>query len=301
MKDQTFNISVAQSNIRWTGRKVTGAHNGSIAVKSGELVLQDGKLTGGKFVVDTTSIKILDITDPATNAQFAGHLASDDFFGIDQHPEALFVITSVVPAESNGYEISGDLTIKGITHPVVFRAVLNLSGDKLTATGRITIDRTLYGIKFRSGNFFKNLGDTLIYNDFDLDVTLTATASQNRQDKESIAQALENYYFKGIYEGDLELLKQVYYEDTMLFGDVKGQPYFKTLDEYFNVVANRQPPKDSGKPFHGEIVSIDTVNSIAVAEVKVKMYDFNYHEFLSFHKLNNRWVLVNKMMSDVNN
>jgi polyisoprenoid-binding protein YceI len=300
MKNQTFEIAVAQSNIDWTGRKVTGAHNGTIALKSGELFLQDGKLTGGQFVVDTTSIKILDIADPATNAQFAGHLASDDFFGIDQHPEALFVITSVLPTEANGYEISGDLTIKGITHPVVFRATVNISGDTLTATGRITIDRTWYGIKFRSGNFFINLGDTLIYNDFDLDVTLTATAAQRADDKDVIAQALEYYYFRGIYEGDLDLLNQVYHKGALLFGDVKGQPYAKTLDQYIDVVKNRHSPKDSGKPFVSEIISIDAVNSIAVAEVKVKMYDFNYHEFLSFHKVNNRWVIVNKMMSDVN-
>lgn len=300
MKNQTFKIAVAQSNIDWTGRKVTGAHNGTIGIKSGELVLQDGKLTGGNFVVDVTSIKILDVTDPATNAQFWGHLASDDFFSLDQHPEATFVITNVAAKENNAYDITGDLTIKGITHEVKFKAVLNSNSDSLTAIGRITIDRTWYGIKFRSGNFFTNLGDTLIYNDFDLDITLTATADHGAQEKEVIAQALENYYFKGIYEGDLGLLQKVYYEGTLLFGDVKGQPYFKTLAQYFEVVQNRQSPIDSGKPFRGEIVSIDVVNSIAVAEVKVKMYDFNYHEFLSFHKINNKWVIVNKMMSDTN-
>lgn len=300
MKNQTFKIAVAQSNIDWTGRKVTGAHNGTIGIKSGELVLQDGKLTGGNFVVDVTSIKILDVTDPATNAQFWGHLASDDFFSLDQFPEANFVITKVAAKENSAYDITGDLTIKGITHEVKFKATVNNTSDTLTATGRITIDRTWYDIKFRSGNFFTNLGDTLIYNDFDLDVTLTATADHSAQEKELISLALENYYFKGIYEGDLSLLKQVYYEGTLLFGDVKGQSYFKTLAQYFEAVQNRQSPIDSGKPFRGEIVSIDVVNSIAVAEVKVKMYDFNYHEFLSFHKINNRWVIVNKMMSDTN-
>ena len=86
---------------------------------------------------------------------------------------------------------------------------------------------------------------------------------------------------------------------TLLFGDVKGQPYAKTLDQYFDGVANRQSPKDSGKPFKGTIISIDVVNSIAVARVHVKMYDFNYDEFLSFHKINNRWMIVNKMITDV--
>ena len=124
--------------------------------------------------------------------------------------------------------------------------------------------------------------------------------NNNKQDITAIASALENIYFKGIYEGNLDLLNQVYYTGTLLFGDVKGQPYAKTLAQYLDGVKNRQSPKDSGKPFKGEIVSIRTVNSIAVAEVKVKMYDFNYHEFLSFHKLDGRWLIVNKMISDTN-
>ncbi|SEP10650.1 Putative lumazine-binding [Mucilaginibacter gossypiicola] len=120
----------------------------------------------------------------------------------------------------------------------------------------------------------------------------------NNQDKAAIEQALETYYFKGIYEGDVDLLKQVMNTGTLLFGDVKGQPYAKTLDVYLDGVKNRQSPKDSGKPFEGKIIFVKTVNSIAVAEVTVKMYDFNYYEFLSFHKIDGKWLIVNKMISD---
>ena len=122
----------------------------------------------------------------------------------------------------------------------------------------------------------------------------------NKQDVAAITSILEDYYFKGIYEGNLDLLNQVYYTGTLLFGDVKGEPYAKTLDQYLDGVKNRQSPKDSGKPFKGEIISVKVVNTIAIAEVKVKMYDFNYHEYLSFHKLDGRWLIVNKMISDVN-
>lgn len=120
----------------------------------------------------------------------------------------------------------------------------------------------------------------------------------NKQDEAAIEQALDNYYFKGIYEGNLDLLNQVMNPGTLLFGDVKGQPYAKTLDIYLNGVKNRVSPKDSGKPFEGNVIFVKTVNSIAVAEVTVKMYDFNYYEFLSFHKIDGRWLIVNKMLSD---
>jgi hypothetical protein len=119
-------------------------------------------------------------------------------------------------------------------------------------------------------------------------------------DSTAIAQALEDYYFKGIYEGNVSTLGNIFNPGTLLFGDVKGQPYAKTLDQYLDGVAHRQSPKDSGKPFKGDIVSIKVVQSIGIAEVKVKMYDFNYHEFLSFHLIDGKWLIVNKMISDVN-
>lgn len=172
MKTQKFEILTLQSNIDWVGKKVTGAHNGTISIKKGEIILNDGKLTGGKFIIDTSSIKILDITDPTLNAQFFGHLASDDFFSSEKHPEAMLEITSVI-----GDHIEGNLTIKGITNPIGFNAAVSINSDVLTATGLIIVDRTKYGMKFRSGNFFQNLGDTLIYNEFELNVNITAKAA----------------------------------------------------------------------------------------------------------------------------
>ena len=171
MENQQFTIIPSKSKIEWTGKKVTGAHHGTIAIKQGEFILNGGKITDGSFIADTTSIKILDITDPDTNAQFLGHLVSDDFFSTEQFSEASLHITAV-----NGNHIDAELTIKGITHPVDFDVVISLTADGLTASAQLIIDRTKYGMKFRSGNFFQNLGDTLIYNDFELNVSITAKA-----------------------------------------------------------------------------------------------------------------------------
>jgi polyisoprenoid-binding protein YceI len=177
METKKFEVASTQSNIDWTGRKVTGAHNGTIAIKAGILTLDNGLLSGGNFVIDTTSIKILDVTDPDTNAQFAGHLFSADFFSSDNFPEATFIITSANRTNDGDYLIDGNLTIKGITHPVSFVADVLIKDAAVTASGKIVVDRTKYDMKFRSGNFFTNLGDTLIYNEFDLDVQLTALAA----------------------------------------------------------------------------------------------------------------------------
>lgn len=176
MKTQQFEIIATQSNIDWVSRKVTGAHNGTIAIKEGTLLFADDHLVSGRFVIDTQSITILDVTDPVTNAQFAGHLASDDFFNSEHYPVATFDISQVEPRGNGSYHITGDLTIKGITHPVSFDAQVDRSGNSVTASGKITVDRTKFGIKFGSANFFHNLGDTLIYNNFDLNTRITAEA-----------------------------------------------------------------------------------------------------------------------------
>jgi polyisoprenoid-binding protein YceI len=169
MKNEFFKIVPDQSKIEWIGKKVTGSHDGTIDVKEGEIILSDGKIVAGTVVASTASIKILDIIDPATNTQMLTHLASDDFFSIEEFPEAVLDIISV-----NDTRAEADLTIKGIKHRIGFEITLNTGGTLLTASARVIVDRTKYGMKFRSGNFFQNLGDTLIYNDFELNVTLTA-------------------------------------------------------------------------------------------------------------------------------
>jgi polyisoprenoid-binding protein YceI len=179
METTNFNIVSAKSNIDWTGRKVTGAHNGTIGIKEGHFIFNDGKINGGNIVINTASIKILDVTDPDTNAQFAGHLASDDFFSIEKFPTATFDILSVKEISNGKYYLEGNLTIKDITHLTGFETEVESTNNALSLTGKLVIDRTKYDIKFRSGNFFKDLGDTLIYNDFDLDFNITAEVSKN--------------------------------------------------------------------------------------------------------------------------
>lgn len=126
------------------------------------------------------------------------------------------------------------------------------------------------------------------------------TMKSQISDIEAITKVLENNYFKGIYDGDVYLLSSAFHPEALLFGDIKGVPYAKTLEQYLDGVKNRQSPKDSGKPFEGDILSLHIVNSIAAVEVMVRMYDFIYHDILSFHKINGQWLIVNKMLTDTN-
>ena len=102
------------------------------------------------------------------NSDRDAHLKSDDFFGTEAHPTAQLVITQVGVDAAGGYQVTGDLTIKGITQPVSFPMTV---ADN-TAKASLKIDRTLYDIRYGSNNFFENLGDKAINNEFDLEVTL---------------------------------------------------------------------------------------------------------------------------------
>lgn len=163
----TSNIDVEKSTIEWTGKKVTGKHTGNVDIKSGELEFENGRLSGGKFVIDMTSITNTDMEGNMSD-KLVGHLKSDDFFSVATYPEAMLEITKVSGAGNGNYNVTADLTIKGKTHPVTFEVTEN--GN--TYTSSITVDRTLYDVRYGSGKFFEGLGDKMIYDDFTLDVSL---------------------------------------------------------------------------------------------------------------------------------
>ncbi|MEA5427769.1 YceI family protein [Arcicella lustrica] len=172
--DTVYTVDSQSSKLVWTGKKVTGEHTGNISLSTGSLVTANNKLKSGTFEIDLTSLTVTDLTDKDYNAKLVGHLKADDFFSVEKFPKAKFVTTSVVPKGGENYEISGKLTIKGITNEVKFPATVKVEKNKTTAQAKILVDRTKYDIKFRSKNFFENLGDKAIDNDFELAVNLVA-------------------------------------------------------------------------------------------------------------------------------
>jgi polyisoprenoid-binding protein YceI len=124
-------------------------------------------------MIDMTTLKNYDQTGDM-NARLVNHLKSDDFFSVEKFPTATLKITKV-DTQAGQTMITGDLTIKGITKPVTFPAEVKVDGKKLTAKGDMTVDRTMYDIKFRSLKFFSDIGDKVIKDDFTVSFDLVAT------------------------------------------------------------------------------------------------------------------------------
>lgn len=179
---KAYKVDTEKSTVFWTGKKVTGEHTGTLSVSGGEVVVKNGIPISGSFDLDFTTITCTDLTDEGTNAKFVGHLKSDDFFSVENHPKGKFVATSFTPItgakdRDANYTVKGNLTIKGITNEIEFPAFVSTKGDALVANGNATFDRSKFDIRFGSTSFFEGLGDKAIYDDVNLNFVLSAKAS----------------------------------------------------------------------------------------------------------------------------
>jgi polyisoprenoid-binding protein YceI len=173
--DTTYKVDQSASSVNWKGYKVTGSHEGKIAVRNGGLNFNDkGVLTGGAIEIEMNNMTCTDITGEYAD-KLLGHLKADDFFGTQKFPVSKLAITKVAPQDTKGnYKVTANLTIKDVTKEVRFFAnVADANGSK-TATGKLTIDRSDFGIKYGSGSFFEGLGDKTIYDEFDLTFNIVA-------------------------------------------------------------------------------------------------------------------------------
>ncbi|TGE16814.1 YceI family protein [Hymenobacter elongatus] len=175
----TYKVQPQLSTLGWVGKKVTGQHSGTIQFKSGDVEVKGNQITGGTFLVDMNSLKVVDITDADTNGKLMGHLRSDDFFSIEKNPTATFKITKVTSikgaaADANNATITGNLTIKGITKPVTFPAKMGVKNGAAAASGTAVIDRTQFDIKYGSKSFFESIGDKAIDNEFTMSFNVIA-------------------------------------------------------------------------------------------------------------------------------
>ena len=163
-----LSLDLEKSKIKWTGKKITNAsHWGSLSFSEANLDFDGDDLVGGKFVVDMNSMSVDDIQGRGKQ-RLEGHLRNEDFFDVENHKEAILLFNERVPLNNGVYEVTGTLTIKGISNPVKFTLIPNEDNY----SSNLTFDRTKFEITYRSGNFFENLGDRLINDDVELEVNL---------------------------------------------------------------------------------------------------------------------------------
>lgn len=167
-KDEVYTVDLKSSVIDWSAKKVVGGHIGTVKLASGSLIYSEKGLKDGAFVMDLANLT-------SDNERLTSHLKNDDFFSVDKFPTSKFDITKVSPAGTDRVNISGNLTIKGITHPLNFDASVKKEKDIIVAVAKgVKVDRTKYDIKYRSKSFFESIGDKAIDDVFELNINLVA-------------------------------------------------------------------------------------------------------------------------------
>lgn len=170
-----FKVDTAESEVTWIGAKITGRHNGNLLIREGQLELHDSKLVGGRILFDMTTTTADDkALDAQNNEKLTNHLRSEDFFDVERYPTAEFEITGVVPYDSATqtsdnsrkysefrvknptHRLTGNLTIKDKKKSVTFPARISMSSGELKAKANFNIDRTQWGLIYRSDESLGN-------------------------------------------------------------------------------------------------------------------------------------------------
>ena len=175
----SYKLQLQLSTLGWEGKAVTHGHNGTMQFTDGELLVKGNVLVGGTVTVDMKTLKATDIKDAESQGKFVGHMSSDDFFGVTTYPTSTFKIVSITPIkgaakDADNATIAGDMTIKGVTQRISFPAKVGVKDGVAAATGKVTIDRTKFGLKYGSKSFFDSIGDKAIYDNFDLTFNVIA-------------------------------------------------------------------------------------------------------------------------------
>jgi polyisoprenoid-binding protein YceI len=166
-----FIIDTKETFVEWKGSSVGGTHAGYVYISKGELMIENGQLMGGTAEVNMNTIED---EDHRSDNNLIEHLKNQDFFDVKKFPSSTITITKAESINGEQIKVTGNLSIKGITHPVSFPAKMEIKDGIVRANGRLVIDRTRWGIRYKSGKFFDNLKDEAISDSIEFNIKIVA-------------------------------------------------------------------------------------------------------------------------------
>ena len=118
----------------------------------------------------------MDMTSISSDSEkLTGHLKTEDFFSVEKNPTSKFEITKVTAAGTDRINVTGNLTIKGITEAITFPATVKKEGNSLVAVAKnVMVNRAKYDIRYGSKSFFNDIGNKAIDDEFELSINLVA-------------------------------------------------------------------------------------------------------------------------------
>jgi polyisoprenoid-binding protein YceI len=171
--EKYFMIDTKESVVAWKGFSLNGLnkHNGYVYISKGELKIENGELRGGIVEIDMNTIED---KDHEHDNKLVNHLKSPDFFEIGKFPFSSIEITKVTSINDVDKEITGNLTIKGITHPVTFQIKMEVMDGIVKASGKLIINRTKWYIHYKSGDLNDLLANNTISESIEFEIKIVA-------------------------------------------------------------------------------------------------------------------------------
>lgn len=176
-QEARYKSDIEKSKVLWFGYYLFsfGEHNGKIDLSQGELMMKGNDIVAGTFEIDMNTIVNIDMGEDGKS--LADHLKSEDFFFVSEFPKAQFKIEKtkkmqdVRPGDPD-VEITGLLTLKGVTHPLTFPALIQVNNNEVIAKARLKFDRTKWNVRYQSGKLFADVGDNAISDAIGLELNL---------------------------------------------------------------------------------------------------------------------------------
>lgn len=131
------------TEVGFVGSKVTGSHDGGFKKVTGTVTVPDGAIESSAVSIEIDMTSVF-----SDDEKLTGHLKDEDFFAVDKFPQATFKSTGISKTDA-GYDVSGELTLRGVTKAISFPAQIELSDGKLTVKSEFSINRTDFDIVYK--------------------------------------------------------------------------------------------------------------------------------------------------------
>ncbi|MEO8238021.1 MAG: YceI family protein [Flavobacterium sp.] len=171
--EKYFIIDTKESVVTWKGSNLIGSnsHTGYVYISEGELMIENGQIMGGTAEVDMNT---MEDKNHGRNNGLVNHLKDPDFFDVKKFPFSTIVLSKATSINGENKEVAGNLTIKGITHPVTFPAKMEVKDGVVKMNGKLVIDRTKWDVRYKSGKFYENLADQTISDSIEFNIKIVA-------------------------------------------------------------------------------------------------------------------------------
>lgn len=177
---QVYKLDLKKSKLFWKSPKTmaNSKHFGYLLFNSGSLsYAATGEPTVGIFNLNMNSIRSLEHPTPAKNEKIEQQIKSADFFEVAKYPTANMVVKKITRTGSaTTFNVTGHLTVKGITNAITFLAEIKKKGNTIEVSANFKIDRIKWNIHHipnpNASDLFQLLKDKAIADEIPISLQL---------------------------------------------------------------------------------------------------------------------------------